>query len=261
MRRSRAWIALCIGSALVLGFLIAPIVVVVIEAFNDATLMSFPPRRLSLRWFHAFAANDEFLSSMAFSLRLALLAATGATVCGTLAAIALAGRQSLATETLLLAPLYVPRVMVGLALLLAYAWLDLSGSFGGLLLAHVLITLPYTTRSVLASLRSIEPSVHEAARMLGATGPAAFRRVTLPLARDAVLSGFVFALIISFSDIYLALFISGPDSITMPLRLFTFMEWDQSPLVAAASAVQIVLILAVIAIGARLFGLTVARTE
>ena len=261
MPRSFAWILLCATAALVLGFLLAPILVVLVEAFNDATVMSFPPRRLSLRWFRAFAANDEFLGSMAFSLQLALLAAAAATVCGTLAAIALARRASLAAETLLLAPLYVPRVMVGLALLLSYAWLELSGSFAGLLLAHVLITLPYTTRSVLAALRAIDPSVHEAARMLGASGPAVFRRVTLPLARDAVLSGFVFALIVSFSDIYLALFISGPDSITMPLRLFTFMEWDQSPLVAAASAVQIALILAVIAAGSRLFGLAVDRTE
>jgi putative spermidine/putrescine transport system permease protein len=70
------------------------------------------------------------------------------------------------------------------------------------------------------------------------------------------MSGFIFALIISFSDIYLALFISGPHTTTLPLRLFTFMQWDQSPLVAAASAIQIVLILSVILVTGRLFGLS-----
>ena len=98
--------------------------------------------------------------------------------------------------------------------------------------------------------------------MLGATRWQAFRLVTMPLIRAAMLSGFVFALIISFSDIYLALFISGPQTITLPMRLFTFMEWDQSHLVAAASAVQIALILAVIVVTGRLFGLsTPGRVE
>jgi putative spermidine/putrescine transport system permease protein len=92
--------------------------------------------------------------------------------------------------------------------------------------------------------------------MLGATRWQTFRLVTVPIIRASLMSGFIFALIISFSDIYLALFISGPQSITLPMRLFTFMEWDQSPLVAAASAVQIALIFSVILVVGRLLGLS-----
>jgi putative spermidine/putrescine transport system permease protein len=257
-RYSLAWLALCGLTAAGFVFLLAPILVVLIEAFNDASIMRFPPQRLSLRWFREFFANAEFMASLLFSLQLALLSAVISTISGTMAAVALARsrRGTAALETALLAPLYVPRVMVGLSLLLAYAWLNVSGSFVGLLLAHVLITAPYAIRTVLVGLRAVEPATEEAARMLGATPRQTFRLVTLPLIASSVLSGFIFAFIISFSDIYLALFISGSQSITMPLRLFNFMEWDQSPLVAAASAVQIVLILAVVLVSSRLLGLS-----
>ncbi|RDJ19942.1 ABC transporter permease [Bosea caraganae] len=257
-RRSPAWIGLSVLTGLVFAFLLAPIAVVLIEAFNDSELMNFPPQGLSLRWFQAFFANAEFMSSLWLSLKLGLIAAAISTALGAMAGLALArsGSSSASLQTLLLAPLYVPRVLVGLALLLAFAWLNVSGSLLGMILGHVLITMPYATRTVVVGMRAVEPSVEEAARMLGATRWQTFRLVTVPIIRGALMSGFIFALIISFSDIYLALFISGPQSITLPLRLFTFMEWDQSPLVAAASAVQIVLILSVILVAGRLFGLS-----
>ena len=263
-RPSLAWLAVCTAAALTLVFLLAPIAVVVLEAFNDAELMSFPPEKLSLRWFSAFFAHQDFLASLKVSLQIAVAAAAVSTVIGAMAALALArtGSGQAFLEAFLLSPLYVPRVLIGLALLLAFAWLNISGSFAGLLAGHILITFPYTVRTVLVGLRAVEPAVEEAARVLGASRWQVFQRVTLPLIQTSVLSGFVFALIISFSDIYLAIFVSGPQSITLPLRLFTFMEWDQSPLVAAASTVQILLILAVVLITTRLFGLSApGRTE
>lgn len=237
---------------------LAPIVVVLIEAFNDSELMSFPPHGLSLRWFAAFFANPEFMSSLWLSLKIGLIAAAISTALGSMAGLALARAESTSAllQTVLLSPLYVPRVLIGLALLLAFAWLNLSGTLGGLILGHVLITMPYSARTVLVGMQAVDPSVEEAARMLGATRWQTLRLVTVPIIRSSLMSGFIFALIVSFSDIYLALFISGPHTTTLPLRLFNFMEWDQSPLVAAASAVQIVLILSVILVTGRLFGLT-----
>jgi putative spermidine/putrescine transport system permease protein len=258
IRRSPAWIGVSAMTALTFAFLLAPIVVVLIEAFNNSELMSFPPQALSLRWFRAFFANAEFMNSLWLSLKLGLTAAAISTALGTMAGLALAraGSASASLQTLLLSPLYVPRVLIGLALLLAFAWLNVSGALWGMILGHVLITMPYATRTVVVGMQAVDPSVEEAARMLGATRWQTFRLVTVPIIRASLMSGFIFALIISFSDIYLALFISGPQSITLPMRLFTFMEWDQSPLVAAASAVQIALIFSVILIVGRLFGLS-----
>ena len=256
--RSLAWFAVKTMTVLTLAFVLAPIIVVLVEAFNDSDDMSFPPQAISLRWFRAFLANDDFMTSLIVSLKLGLIAATLSTALGTMAGIALTRSQiaSPSLETLLMAPLYVPRVLIGLSLLLAFAWLNVSGALWGMILGHVLITMPYATRTVAVGMRAVETSVQEAARMLGATRWQTFRLVTMPIIRNSLLSGFIFALIISFSDIYLAIFISGPETTTLPMRLFTFMEWDQSPLVAAASAIQIVLILAVVVVTGRLFGLS-----
>ena len=260
-RRSLTWVALIVVTVATYIFLLAPIVIVLVQAFNGSELMSFPPQELSLRWFYAFFADTQFTTALWFSLKLGLIAAAISTVLGTMAGIALAhaGSGGAFLQTLLLSPLYVPRVLVGLALLLAFAWLNVSGSLGGMIAAHVLITMPYATRTVMVGMRAVSASVQEAARVLGATRLQTFWLVTFPIIRASLLSGFVFALIISFSDIYLALFISGPNSITLPMRLFTFMEWDQSPLVAAASAIQILIILFVILVTGRLFGLSSSR--
>jgi putative spermidine/putrescine transport system permease protein len=232
--------------------MLSPVVIVLIEAFSAGETMRFPPEAVSLRWFIALAHNGDFLESFRLSLALGLVSAALATIGGTLAAYALVRLRpagSAGIETLLLAPLYVPRVLLGMGLLLMLSRLSLSGSFAGMVLGHVLITLPFVVRSVMASLHGVDPSLEEAARCLGATPRQAFGRVTAPLMRSGIVAGAVFAFVISFSDVYLALFISGPATVTLPLRVFTFMEWEQTPLIAAVSAVQVAVIMA-IAIGA-----------
>lgn len=254
------WRLLVAIAALTYVILLAPIAVVLMEAFNAANTMSFPPKGFSLRWFAAFFAHQGFMESLWLSAELGLASAALAAVLGTMGGLGLArARPSTSATTVLLAPLYVPRMLIGLSLLLVFAALKITGSFAGLLLGHLLFTVPYVVRTVWVGASGIERSVEEAARVLGATPWQAFRRVTLPLLSSSVLAGFVFALIVSFSDIYLALFISGPETNTLPLRMFTFMEWDQSPLVAAAAAVQIVLIIGVVLLAEKLVGLSSAR--
>jgi putative spermidine/putrescine transport system permease protein len=145
-------------------------------------------------------------------------------------------------------------VLIGMSLLLALSVVRLTGTFGGMLLAHVLITLPYVVRTVSVSLHGVDPAVEEAARCLGATPLQGFLRVTLPLVRSGLIAGAIFAFIISFSDVYMALFISGPQTVTLPLRMFHFMEWEQSPIVAAVSVVQVVLILTLVIVAEKTVG-------
>jgi putative spermidine/putrescine transport system permease protein len=255
--RNAPWWLLCAFVALVYVYMLAPIAVVLIEAFNDSELLQFPPREYSLRWFYVLASHGDFLNSFRISIVLGLAAAAIATTLGTLAAYGLVrhrrGGQA-GLETLLLAPLYVPRVLIGLSLLLALSTIHLTGTFLGMLLAHVLITIPYVIRTVSVSLEGVDPAVEEAARSLGATPVQGFLRVTLPLVRSGLVAGAIFAFIISFSDIYLALFISGPHTVTLPLRMFHFMEWEQTPLIAAVSAVQVILILTLLVVAERAVG-------
>lgn len=241
--------------------MLGPITIVAIEAFNAAELMIFPPQEWSLRWFAAFAASDEFLASFRISVVLALVTAACASVAGTLAAFALARfkRRPVAVETLLAAPLYVPRVLIGMALLLGFAVTRLNGTFFGLAVGHVLITLPFVVRSVSASLAGIDPATEEAARALGASPLQAFLRSTLPQTATGVAAGAIFAFIVSFSDVYLAIFVSGPETITLPLRIFTYMEWEQTPMIAAVSAVQVAFILLLLLLVEKLVGVSKLR--
>ena len=263
MTRASLWLR-CLGATVVVAaylLMLGPISVVIIEAFSSSSVMRFPPPGFSLRWFYALAGNADFLSSFRVSLILAAAAALVSTAAGTLAAYALVrhrrARQA-ATESLLLAPLYVPRVLLGMALLLALSKIGLAGSLLGMVVGHVLITMPFVIRTVTASLAGIDPAVEEAARSLGATWRQMFLRVTVPLIRSGIIAGAVFAFIISFSDVYLALFIAGPATVTLPLRIFNYMEWEQTPLIAAVSTVQIALILIVILIAERAVGLSTA---
>ena len=118
-----------------------------------------------------------------------------------------------------------------------------------------MICTPYVIRSVTAGLVGMDPRLEEAAMSLGATRLQAFFKVTLPLLRSSLLSGAIFAFIISFSDINLALFLSGPQSTSLPVHLFSQLQWQADPTIAAASALQIAIIGTLILVVQRIFRL------
>jgi putative spermidine/putrescine transport system permease protein len=106
----------------------------------------------------------------------------------------------------------------------------------------LIIALPFVVRSVTAGLAGIDPKLEEAARNLGATRFQAFRLVAVPLLQSSIVSGAVFAFIVSFSDINLALFLSGPGTTTLPVQIFSQLQFQDDPTIAAASTLQVVLV-------------------
>ena len=154
-----------------------------------------------------------------------------------------------------LAPLLVPEILLGAALYLLYARLAVQASIWTLLFGHLVICTPYVIRSVTAGLVGQDPRLEEAAMSLGATRVQAFVKVTLPLLRSSLLSGAIFAFIISFSDINLALFLSGPESTSLPVHIFSQIQWQGDPTIAAASSLQIVIIGMLILLVQRIFRL------
>lgn len=244
---------------LVYVMLIAPLIVVIAVSFNAGAGFDFPPRGLSLRWYEAFFDSRPFVRSFfQVSLVVALACSVCATVIGTLAAIGLvrfrfSGRSAL--ETFFLAPLLVPHILLGAALYLYYARLGMSASMMTLFLGHLVISTPYVIRSVTAGLVGMDPRLEEAAISLGANRVQAFLKVTLPLLRSSLVSGAIFAFIISFSDINLALFLSGPDTTSLPVHIFSQIQWEGDPTIAAASALQIMIIGSLIFLVQRIFKL------
>jgi len=245
--------------ALVYLGLLAPLVVVVAVSFGPSAAFEFPPSGLTLRWFNEFFASGPFVDSFfRVSLLVGLLTSVLATLLGTAAALALVrfrffGREAL--ETFFLLPLLVPEILLGAALYLLYARLALQASIWTLLCGHLVICTPYVIRSATAGLIGIDPRLEEAAMSLGATRIQAFFRVSLPLLRSSLLSGAIFAFIISFSDINLALFLSGPQSTSLPVHLFSQIQWQGDPTIAAASTLQIAIIGTLILIVQRMFRL------
>ncbi|HZS84102.1 MAG TPA: ABC transporter permease [Stellaceae bacterium] len=252
--------ALVLPAITILAYLviIGPIAIVVIAAFSPTEFFVFPPPGLSLRWFVEFFRLDNMRSAFALSLELALSAASLATILASMAALALVRRRGALAgvlQGLFLAPLVFPTIILGLALLLFYKTVGV-GILPGLVLAHVLVGTPYCFRSVLTSLQSFDFTLEEAGQSLGAGPFRTFFLVTLPVIWPGVVSGWFFAFIVSFGELNTALFLTGPGETTLPIEIFSYLQFQGSQLViAAASALQVGLILVLILAIERLVGL------
>jgi putative spermidine/putrescine transport system permease protein len=193
------------------------------------------------------------------SLEVAMTASILATILGTLASLFLARRRGAvagALNALFLSPLVFPTIIVGVALLLFYRRVGMP-ILPGLILAHVLIGTPYCIRSILTSLQAFDVSLEEAGQSLGASPVRTFLLITLPLIRPGLLCGWLFAFIVSFGELNTALFLTGPGVTTLPIEIFAYLQFQGSQLViAAASTLQICLVIVLVLAIERLVGLT-----
>lgn len=250
--------ALGVWTALVYAFVLAPIIVVLLSSLTAAEYTSFPPEGLSLRWYLAIPEHPEFMDSFKVSLLVAVVTGAIATALGTVAALVLVrnrfpGRDAL--NALFLSPLMLPAVILGIALLQFYTMVGITRTPFALVCGHLIITVPYVIRLVSASLAGFDQSLELAAMNLGATPWQAFRRVTVPLIRPGIVAGATFAVIVSFDDVSVALFLSGPHSTTLPVRIFSYIEQTMDPLATAVCSVLIVIALAAVVVIERSIGL------
>ena len=246
------------ATAITLALIIIPIAIVVITAFSPLDYFEFPPRSLSLRWFVEFFRLENMRNAFVLSLELAVLAATLATIFGTMGALFLARRRGFMAgllQSLFLAPLVFPTIILGVALLLLYKTVGMP-VFPGLLLAHCIIGVPYGFRTVLASAQALDPALEEAGQSLGAGPLRTLFVITLPLVWQGVISGWLFAFIVSFGELNTALFLTGPGLTTLPIEIFSYLQFQGSQLViAAASTLQVALIIVMVAVIERIVGI------
>jgi len=239
-------------------FILAPILMVCAVAFTSQGFIGLPTEGLSLRWFYAIADNPRFLDAFYFSLQLGLVSATFAVIFSVPASLAIArfqfrGRDSI--MAFLMSPLMIPHVVLGLAFLQFFTTIGVSGTFFGLVVAHIIIVIPFAMRLVLASATGLDPAIERAALSLGASSWVTFRRIVLPLILPGVVSGWVIAFISSFDELTMSVFIASPSTTTLPVRIFLHIEDTIDPLVTAVSAAIIYLTLIAIFILDRTVGL------
>ncbi|WP_437359165.1 ABC transporter permease [Inquilinus limosus] len=236
--------------ALVLIWLVVPILIVVPMSFSGARFLSFPPPSWSLRWYDSYLGNAAWMQATRVSLIVAVASAAVATVLGTAAAYALNLTRSKllrGLQVVLLLPLVVPIVITAVGIFLVYANVGLLATMTGLILANVMLGLPYVVTSVLVSLRKFDPAQEMAALSLGMNRFRTFFAVTLPQIRSGVISGLLFAFISALDETVVALFVSGGQYQTLTKRMFTSLRDEIDPTIAAIStlltAVSLVILL------------------
>jgi putrescine transport system permease protein len=232
------------GLALALGlaFLYLPLALVVSYSFNASRLVTVWGG-FSTRWYGALLTNEPLKGAAWTSLRIAALSSAIATVLGTLAAYALVRYGRFRSRTLLTgmlyAPMVMPEVITGLSLLLLFVAMGLERGFWTVTVAHTTLTLAFVTVVVQARLADLDRSLEEAAADLGAPPLRAFLTVTLPLIAPAVAAGFLLAFTLSFDDLVLASFTSGPGSTTLPMLIYGSVRLGVTPEINAASTLMI----------------------
>jgi putative spermidine/putrescine transport system permease protein len=220
-------------------FIFAPLVVVVAISLNGGTVASLPIESWSLRWYVKAFETTAFINALWTSTWLAVAATLIAAPLALAAALAIAradfpGRSAL--EAFLMAPILVPGIVVGIALLLSASMLQLREAPIRLLIAHVLIAMPYCLRTVHASLARLDQTLIDGAMTLGADRWRAFWHVTLPLVRPGIIAGMIFAFLQSFGDVPISLFLTDARNNTLPLTIMSYLEYSVDPTVAAMSS-------------------------
>jgi putative spermidine/putrescine transport system permease protein len=239
-------------------FLALPMVIVVVVSFNASEFIHFPPKGLSLRWFRHVFEQETFVAAIINSLKLAVLATLGSLVLGIPAALALVRHPFPyrdALQAFLLSPLSLPLIVLGIALLFFAGAIGLHLSFFGLLAGHIVITVPYILRTVLAVYGGVDRHLEESAMVLGADPLTCFRRVTLPLIRPGIVVGSIFSFLTSFDNVPVSIFLTKTDTMTLPVAILSYLVYSFDPSVAALSTLQILFAVVVLLVVEKTYGL------
>ena len=244
--------------AAMMVFLLAPVLLVIPMSFSADRVLAWPPSGFSFRWYVAMLDERGLAIAARNSLILAVIVTVATLAIAMPAALALdrwrfAGRDALLA--LLTAPLLLPTIVLALALLIIFVGAGLLGTWPGLMMAHMLVTLPYGVRVLSTALSTLPASVEEAASSLGAPPGAVFRRITMPLMVPGLVATCAIVFLVSFDEVVISLFLVGPHLVTLPVALFRYVESRTDPMVAAVSTLLVVFSLAIVLVLDRAVGL------
>ncbi|GHD20629.1 ABC transporter permease [Tianweitania populi] len=233
----------------VLAFILLPIFIILPMAFSETTYLTFPPQGVTLRWFEEFFGDSRWMAATWFSAKIAALTAITTAVVGTMATYALVrGARTMGTifQAFLIGPIVVPHIALAVALYLFFQNTGLSGTVFGYVAAHSIIAMPFTVFTVAAALSSVDPALEDAAMSCGANRFNAFRLITLPIILPNVISGGLFAFIISFDEPVIAFFLAGIRDKTLPRMMFDDIEQNLTPIIPAIAVLLTVLSIVVL---------------
>ncbi|WP_171179180.1 ABC transporter permease [Ruegeria sp. HKCCD8929] len=227
------------------AFLYIPMIILIVYSFNESKLVTVWAG-FSTKWYGELIRNEAFLNAAWVTLKVAVFSSTLATILGTMAAYVLVRGGRFLGRTLfsgmIYAPLVMPEVITGLALLLLFIGIGLDRGVLTIVLAHTTFSMCYVSVVVSSRLVTFDRSLEEAALDLGCSPAESFRLVTLPIIAPAVISGWLLAFTLSLDDLVIASFTSGPSATTLPIKIFSAVRLGVSPEINALSTIMIAIV-------------------
>lgn len=246
----------------VLAFIVLPIITIVPMSFGENNYLEFPPTGFTFAWYAEYFGDRRWQAATMLSLQVAVLTAIAASVIGTMATYAMVrGARGLGSlfQVLLIGPIIVPHIALAVGLYLFFQTIGLAGTLPGFVIAHTVLALPFVVFTVAAAMSRVDADLEAAAMSCGASRFTAFRLVTLPLILPNVLSGALFAFIISFDEPVVSFFLTGIRDKTLPRRMFDDIEQNLTPIIPAI-AVLLTLLSVAILLGAYVLRTRAERT-
>jgi putative spermidine/putrescine transport system permease protein len=238
----RLRIGLFLSTGLIALFLLLPIVFIVLLSFGSSQWLVFPPPGWTLKWYEQFFSNPEWMASALTSFKVALLTTLCAVALGLPTAFALVrgrfpGRELL--YGLFTLPMIVPLVIIAVAVYALFLKLGYTGTLFSFVVSHVIVALPFTIISIINSLKLFDQSIEDAAVICGASRIQAIYKVTFPAIRPGMIAGALFAFLVSWDEVVLSVMMASPTLQTLPVKMWTTLRQDLTPVIAVASTLLI----------------------
>jgi putative spermidine/putrescine transport system permease protein len=228
----------------VYAFILVPTLIVIPISFGGNGELTFPPRVWSLDLYEQLFTSSSWMGTILQSLKVAGLTMVISMLIGVPASYGLVrfefpGKRFV--MLLLMSPILVPVIVISLGLYLYFSRLHLVGTTAGLVVSHVAYVTPFMMMTVMAGVKKLDPALEFAATIVGANRRTVFFKVVLPQLRPSILAGALFAFLVSFDEVVIAWFLTSPTTTTLPVKMYSSIQWDISPVIAAVSALLTVL--------------------
>jgi putative spermidine/putrescine transport system permease protein len=238
-------------------FLLLPILAVVPMSFTAGQVVEFPPEEWGLAAYRALFADPRWGQAIVFSLKVSAVAVVLSVVAAGFAAIGLSRlhmRGEALVTAVILAPLAMPVVVLALGTFQFFIQIQINGTLAGIALAHAVLGVPYVFLTVRAALSKLDMALVRSAMSLGAGTLDVLRWVYLPAILPALLSGALLVFVVSFDEVVVSLFLSGPGALTLPVKLLTKVQFNLSPTIMAVSALLLAVVVFAVVLGIVMFG-------
>lgn len=236
---SRGWIVVGLATLMYL-YLLFPSFIIVPISFGNRVELAFPPQRFSLDLYRDFFGSADWVTVTGRSTLYATLSASLAMLVGLPAGYALT-RTSFPGKRLLvmlvLSPMMVPVVVISLGLYLYFLKLSLTGTVIGIVLAHAMYVTPFIVLTISAGVENLDERLEKVAVIMGASQWRVFLQVVLPQLVPSIISAGLFAFLMAFDEVVIAWFVTGPNTMTLPVKMYSSIKWEVSPVLAAVATI------------------------